>query len=96
MDHTEMAALFHNLTTPHVADACLRRGVEVRCAPGNLRPLSPSSCWVAGRVQPARHCGSVDVFLEALDNALPGDVLVIDSGGRHDEACVGDLIALEI
>lgn len=95
MDNAEMAALFQNLTTPHVADACLRRGVEVRCAPWDLRPLSPSSCWVAGRVQPARHYGSVDVFLEALDNARPGDVLVIDNGGRQDEACVGDLIALE-
>jgi regulator of RNase E activity RraA len=33
--------------------------------------------------------------LEALERAQPGDVLVVDNGGRHDEACVGDLIALE-
>jgi len=46
-------------------------------------------------VLPARHVGSVDVFLEALGGALPGDVLVIDNDGRRDEACVGDLIALE-
>jgi regulator of RNase E activity RraA len=39
--------------------------------------------------------GSVDVFLEALEEAAPGDVLVVDNGGRLDEACVGDLIALE-
>jgi len=45
---------------------------------------------------PARHAGSVDVFLEALETAAaPGDVLVVDNGGRRDEACVGDLIALE-
>jgi 4-hydroxy-4-methyl-2-oxoglutarate aldolase len=95
MENTEIAARFQNLATPHVADACLRRGVEVRCAPWNLRPLSSSSCWLAGRVQPARHYGSVDIFLDALEHASPGDVLIVDNGGRQDEACVGDLIALE-
>jgi len=42
-----------------------------------------------------QHVGSVDVFLEALGDASPGDVLVVDNAGRLDEACVGDLIALE-
>jgi regulator of RNase E activity RraA len=37
----------------------------------------------------------VDIFLEALENAAPGDVLVVDNGGRGDEACVGDLVVLE-
>jgi regulator of RNase E activity RraA len=50
---------------------------------------------LAGRVCPARHVGSVDVFLEAFELAAPGDVLVVDNGGRRDEACVGDLVALE-
>jgi len=50
---------------------------------------------VAGKVLPARHYGSVDVFLEAIDNAEEGDVLVIDNGGRTDEACIGDLTVLE-
>jgi regulator of RNase E activity RraA len=27
--------------------------------------------------------------------AAPGDVLVVDTGGLLDEACVGDLVALE-
>jgi 4-hydroxy-4-methyl-2-oxoglutarate aldolase len=44
---------------------------------------------------PARHYGSVDVFLEAFGRAEAGDVLVIDNGGRLDEACVGDLAVLE-
>jgi regulator of RNase E activity RraA len=39
--------------------------------------------------------GSVDIFLEALEAAAPGDVLVVDNAGRLDEACVGDLVALE-
>ena len=50
---------------------------------------------VAGPVRPARHYGSVDVFFEALENAKRGDVLVIDNGGREDEACIGDLTVLE-
>jgi regulator of RNase E activity RraA len=50
---------------------------------------------VAGRVCPARHAGSVDVFLEAFETATAGDVLVVDNAGRLDEACVGDLVALE-
>ena len=48
-----------------------------------------------GRVRHARHYGSVDVFLEAMEMASPGEVLVVDNAGRRDEACIGDLIALE-
>jgi 4-hydroxy-4-methyl-2-oxoglutarate aldolase len=48
-----------------------------------------------GRVLPARHFGSVDVFLEALNGASAGDVLVIDNAGLLDEGCIGDLIVLE-
>lgn len=83
------------LSTPHLADACLRTGVAVRCAPATLRPIT-STMRCAGRVRPARHVGSVDVFLEALEGAERGDVLVVDNGGRTDEACVGDLVALEV
>ncbi|HLY23304.1 MAG TPA: RraA family protein [bacterium] len=88
------AAIFEGLTTPHVADACLRSGVDVRCAPSDVRALGPSG-RVAGRVRPVRHYGSVDIFLEALEQASPGEVMVIDNAGRRDEACVGDLIVLE-
>jgi 4-hydroxy-4-methyl-2-oxoglutarate aldolase len=82
---------FENLTTAHVADACLRAGLPVRTV--SLQPVTPGR--VAGRVLPARHVGSVDVFLEAFESAEAGDVLVVDNGGRRDEACVGDLVALE-
>jgi regulator of RNase E activity RraA len=50
---------------------------------------------IAGRVLPAKHSGSVDVFLEAMTTAVPGDVLVIDNQGRPDEGCIGDLTTLE-
>jgi 4-hydroxy-4-methyl-2-oxoglutarate aldolase len=59
-----------------------------------MRPVIPGT-RVSGRVVPARHVGSVDVFLEAFEHSAPGDVLVVDNGGRADEACVGDLVVLE-
>jgi 4-hydroxy-4-methyl-2-oxoglutarate aldolase len=89
-----MLEAFEGLSTPLVADACVRCGVPVRAAPAGIRPATVGQ-RVAGRVLPARHYGSVDVFLEALGHATAGDVLVIDNGGRTDEACVGDLAVLE-
>jgi len=94
MEATGIAALFQGLTTPHLADACLRSGVDVRCAPYDVRAVGPSNRAV-GTVRPVRHYGSVDVFLEALEQASPGEIMVIDNAGRRDEACVGDLIVLE-
>jgi regulator of RNase E activity RraA len=85
---------FTSLTTAHVADACIRAQVPVRCAPSLVRAVVPGS-RLAGRVCPARHAGSVDAFLEAFETAAAGDVLVVDNSGRVDEACVGDLVALE-
>jgi regulator of RNase E activity RraA len=94
MDHAELRQRFSMLTTAHVADACIRDQVAVRCAPSALQAAMPES-HIAGRVCPARHAGSVDIFLEAFESAAPGDILVVDNGGRLDEACVGDLVALE-
>jgi len=82
------------LSTPLVADACLRCGVPLRAAPAGIAPLV-TGALVAGRALPARHYGSVDVFLEAFERAETGDVLVVDNGGRTDESCVGDLAVLE-
>ena len=81
-------------TTAAVVDACVRLGVAPRVAPAGLTPLEPGM-RAQGRVLPARHFGSVDVFLEALHGASAGDVLVIDNGGALDEGCIGDLIVLE-
>jgi regulator of RNase E activity RraA len=81
-------------TTPFIADACLRAGLPVRQGPPALVPLVPHA-RVAGRVAPAVHVGSTDVFLEAIAGAEPGDVLVIDNNGRLDEGCIGDLVAGE-
>ncbi|RCH70071.1 RraA family protein [Streptomyces sp. SDr-06] len=89
-----MLKAFADLSTPLVADACVRHDVPLRVAPPGIGAVVHGH-RIAGRVLPARHYGSVDVFLEAFGRAEPGDVLVIDNGGRTDEACVGDLAALE-
>jgi len=94
MDDQELRLRFATLTTAQLADACVRAHAPVRCAPAPMRAVIPGS-RLAGRVSPARHAGSVDVFLEAFEHAVPGDVLVVDNDGRLDESCVGDLVALE-
>jgi regulator of RNase E activity RraA len=85
---------FRPLSTPLIADACVRLGVPLRLAPLGIRPLLPGS-HIAGGALPARHSGSVDIFLEAIQGAQLGDILVIDNDGRMDEGCIGDLTVLE-
>ena len=94
MDNAQLKGTFHGLSTALIADACLRLKIPLRVAASGIRPLAPDA-RLAGRVLPARHRGSVDVFLEAMRKATPGDVLVIDNEGRTDEGCIGDLTALE-
>jgi regulator of RNase E activity RraA len=90
MDHLRQR--FATLTTAHIADACIRAQIPVRAAA--IHAITPGS-RILGRALPARHVGSVDIFLEAFENAENGDILVVDNGGRVDESCVGDLVALE-
>jgi len=82
------------LPTAAVADAAVRLGIPVAAAPVALLPLLPGRPF-HGPAAPVTHLGSVDVLLETIDDAPPGAVLVVDNGGRRDEACVGDLMLLE-
>jgi 4-hydroxy-4-methyl-2-oxoglutarate aldolase len=83
-----------HLPTAAVADAAVRLRIPVRMAPSGMSPLQPDTPF-SGIARPVTHFGSVDVFLDAIDDAPAGSVLVIDNGGRDDEACVGDLVVLE-
>ena len=94
MKNAPLPEKFTELSTPLVLDAALRLKIQFHVAPFGIAPIAPGM-RVAGRVLPAKHFGSVDVFLEAMEAAQPGDVLVIDNGGRRDEGCIGDLTALE-
>ena len=94
MDNYHLSLAFSSLTTPLIADACLRLGIPLRLAPAAITPLISES-HIAGRVLPVRHHGSVDIFLEAMGLCQDGDIMVIDNNGRMDEGCIGDLTALE-
>jgi 4-hydroxy-4-methyl-2-oxoglutarate aldolase len=94
MDNTQLNEVFSQLSTPLIADACLRLTLPLRCAPPGIRAVAAGS-HIAGRVSPVIHYGSVDVFFEAMGAANPGDILVINNGGRTDEGCIGDLTVLE-
>lgn len=94
MYNSELLSRFAELSTANVADGCVRAGIPVRCAPAGTHSAMPDG-RLAGRVAPARHAGSVDVFLEAITSAESGDVLVADNAGRLDESCIGDLMVLE-
>lgn len=94
MNNQQINEEFSNLSTPLVADACLRLEILLRLAPAGIHPIAIEN-HIAGRVLPVRHYGSVDIFLEAMGMAEQGDILVIDNGGRVDEGCIGDLTALE-
>ena len=74
----------------------MRLKIPFRWAPTGIKPVAPVDRMIYGQAVPARHYGSVDVFFEALENSTPGGILVIDNGGRQDEACIGDLAVLEV
>jgi len=94
METESLSGAFAELSTPLIADTALRLKNPLRISPPGIRPITPNQ-RLAGRALPVRHFGSVDVFLEAMQGAQPGEVLVIDNGGRLDEGCIGDLTALE-
>ena len=94
MDNQTLMSRFADLSTPLIADACLRLNLPLRIAPVGIHPLITGN-HIAGRVLPVKHYGSVDVFLEAMGMGQAGDILVIDNGGRSDEGCIGDLTTLE-
>ncbi|MFW9800208.1 MAG: RraA family protein [Candidatus Thorarchaeota archaeon] len=86
---------FAELSTPLVADACVRLKVPLRIAPPGIQPLQ-HGMKIAGMALPVKHYGSVDIFLEGVRNSKNGDIMVIDNGGRMDEGPVGDLTVLEM
>ena len=94
MKNALLAENFAKLSTPLIADAVLRLELPIRIVPSGICPVV-LGMRLAGHALPAKHFGSVDVFLEAMETAEAGDVLVIDNNGRTDEGCIGDLTALE-
>jgi hypothetical protein len=57
----ELSSAFAELSTPLLADACVRLKIPLRIAPPGIRPVTAKS-RLAGRGLPVRHYGSVDIF----------------------------------
>ncbi|MDQ0576993.1 RraA family protein [Agromyces albus] len=83
-----------HISTAAAADALVRLGLPANTASSAFRPVIPGA-HASGPAMPITHLGSVDVLLETIAEAPPGAIMVVDNGGRHDEACVGDLLTLE-
>ncbi|MFH9404460.1 RraA family protein [Streptomyces sp. NPDC017638] len=75
-------------------DAGIRLGQRLTLPPLPLRPAAPGM-RLAGPLRRIRHTEGVASIFQGLDEAREGDVLFIDNGGRTDEACMGDLVAIE-
>jgi 4-hydroxy-4-methyl-2-oxoglutarate aldolase len=95
METESLSRAFAELSTPLIADAALRLKIPLRITPPGIQSVTANQ-RLAGPALPVRHFGSVDVFLEAMQRAQSGDILIIDNGGRLDEGCIGDLTALEV
>lgn len=91
---TDNLSRYSDIPTATIFDASVRLGIGARISPAGIDMITRGPI-ISGLAVPSRHYGSVDVFLEAINNSRKGDVLVIDNGGRLDEACIGDLVALE-
>jgi hypothetical protein len=50
MDHLELRERFATLTTAHLADACIRAQIPVRCAPALLRAVIRGSRLLGARL----------------------------------------------
>ena len=84
MNNQQIHETFSELSTPLIADACLRLKIPLRLAPPGIRPLIIEG-HIGGRALPVRHYGSVDIFIEAMGVATLGDILIIDNERRMDE-----------
>lgn len=89
-----------DIATAQITDACIKEKVKYVCAPAGLSSVLSEhelKHTLCGSVVPVRHYGSVDVFLELIETTpkIENSILVIDNNGRTDEACIGDLVALE-
>lgn len=95
----QVTAQLADIATAQITDACIKEKVKYVCAPAGLSSVLSDELkhTLYGSVVPVRHYGSVDVFLELIETTpnVENCILVIDNNGRTDEACIGDLVALE-
>lgn len=93
MNDQQLVALFEGLDTPGVSDALDKLGLPGQCL--NIAPLAEYSTVVVGPAFTVQYVsastppGTVGDF---IDDVAPGDVVVIDNGGRTDCTVWGDIM----
>lgn len=91
----KLCALFEGLDTPGVSDAMDKLGLSGQCL--GIVPLANYTRVVVGPAFTVKYvpasspAGSVGDF---LDDVAPGDIVVIDNGGRTDCTVWGDIMTL--
>ena len=91
----ELSALFEGLDTPSVSDALDKLALPGQCL--GIAPLTNYTRVVVGPAFTVKYvpastpAGSVGDF---LDDVTPGDIVVIDNGGRADCTVWGDIMTL--
>lgn len=85
------------LSTTNVADAL--DALSLKGATYGIRPIWPTMKKICGRAQTVKMTaagltkGQYHLGVKAIDAAEPGDVIVIDNGGRLDTSCWGGILA---
>jgi regulator of RNase E activity RraA len=93
LEDKELVALFEGLDTPGVSDALDKLGLPGQCL--GVAPLDNYSKVIVGPAFTVQYVsasvppGTVGDFIE---NVAPGDVVVIDNGGRTDCTVWGDIM----
>jgi len=93
IEDKELVALFEGLDTPGVSDALDKLGLPGQCL--GVAPLDNYSKVIVGPAFTVQYVsasvppGTVGDFIE---NVAPGDVVVIDNGGRTDCTVWGDIM----
>lgn len=90
----EFASLFEGLESPNVSDALDKFGIQGQCV--GIGAIDPSRPTVVGTAYTVR-IGPVatpptGTLGDYLDEVRPGDIVMIDAGGRTDFSVWGDII----
>jgi len=79
--------------SPAASDALRKMGKAFQAMDGGIRPLS-KNMKIAGPAYTVRcYPGATWALEKALDDASPGDILVVDAGGSSDVIIMGGLMA---
>lgn len=93
-----MVARLAKLAVPSVADALDRLGLHAQVLDPRIRPLAPGTVagtaftWLAS-TSLAKTEESFDRGIEAVDEVIPGSIVVITTGGTTTAASWGELLS---